>query len=163
MKTRLFFKITIFALMIVIMPFAGKSQGVGMEDHPKAKERIQQLKKIRLIDILQLDEASAEKFFARYNQYQKPIDDARASLKEAVADLEKNVQSNSGKEYSRKSDLVIEKQNALANAISERLKVMKSILTEEQYAKFVVFENNFAGQLQKMLMERKKRKLDGDK
>lgn len=163
MKTRLFFKITLAALMLVVLPLTGKSQGAGIEDHPKAKERIQQLKKVRLIDILQLDEASAEKFFARYNQYQKAIDDARSALKDAVADLEKNVQSNSGKEYSRKSDLVIEKQNALSNAISERLKAMKSILTEEQYAKFVVFENNFAGQLQKMLMERKQKKLDGDK
>ncbi|MBI3258190.1 MAG: hypothetical protein HYZ54_01725 [Ignavibacteriae bacterium] len=163
MKTRLFFKITVIALTLAVMPFIGKSQVAGIEDHPKAKERIQQLKKIRLIDILELDEASAEKFFARYNQYQKTVEDARANLKEAVADLEKNVQSKSSKEYSRKADLVVEKQTALANAVSERLKAMKSILTEEQYAKFIVFENNFAGQLQKMLMERKQKKLDGDK
>ena len=163
MKTRQSFNIAVIIFIILLMPFTGKSQGMGMDDHPKAKERIQQLKKVRLIDILELDEASAEKFFARYNQYQKAVEDARANLKEAVSDLERNVQSKSGKDYSKKSDVVIEKQVILANAMTERLKAMKSILTEEQYAKYIVFENNFAGQLQKMLMEHKQKKNDNDK
>ncbi len=164
MKTPRYFNLAVFALLIgLVVPFSGKSQGMGLEDRPKAKERIEQLKKIRLIDILELDETGAEKFFARYNQYQKKVEEARANLHDAVEDLERNVQSKSGKEYSRKADIVIEKQTALANAIAEKLRAMKTILTEEQYGKFIVFENNFAAQLQKMLMERKQRKYDMDK
>ena len=105
----------------------------------------------------------SSKYYCKAINAKKAVEDARANLKEAVSDLERNVQSKSGKDYSKKSDVVIEKQVILANAMTERLKAMKSILTEEQYAKYIVFENNFAGQLQKMLMEHKQKKNDNDK
>jgi hypothetical protein len=165
MKTRQRFNVFAVALIIgLTLPMVSKSQGGGLEDRPKAKERIEQLKKIRLIDVLELDESGAEKFFARYNQLQKKVEEARAILQEAVADLERNVQSKSGKDYVRKADLVIDKQAALANAISDKLRAMKTILTEEQYGKFIVFESNFAAQLQKMILEHKQqKKMDTDK
>lgn len=160
MKTLQIYNIKAIILLVglLVTPQLVHSQGFDLEDRPKAKERIEQLKKIRLIDILDLDENSAEKFFARYKQYQKKVEESLSNLREAVADLENSVRSKTNKDYTRKADLVIDKQAELANAISEKLRAMKSILTEEQYAKFIVFESNFAAQLQKMIMERKQHK-----
>lgn len=127
------------------------------EDRPRAKEKIEQLKKMRLIDILDMDEQTAEKFFTRYNQLQRKIEEVKVELQDAVTDLERSVRAKTGKsgEYYRKADIILEKQTALNAAVADKIRAMKSLLTEEQYAKFIVFENNFAAQLQKMLLERK--------
>jgi len=160
MRTLQRYNFILFLLLagMISFPQLGIAQGFGLEDRPKAKERIEQLKKIRLIDILELDESGAEKFFARYNQYQKKVEESLSNLRQAVSDLENSVRTKTNKDYSRKSDVVIDKQAELANAVSEKLRALKSILTEEQYAKFIVFESNFAAQLQKMILERKQHK-----
>ncbi|MFN8358429.1 MAG: hypothetical protein U0264_00815 [Candidatus Kapaibacterium sp.] len=165
MKTRQFSDTMAFSILplvvlmiICLSPSVLMSQQFNrLEDRPKAKEKIEQLKKMRLIDILDMDEQTAEKFFTRYNQLQKKIEEAKLDLQESVSDLEKAVRSKAGKsgDYYRKADVVLEKQNALNAAVSDKIKSMRSLLTEEQYAKFIVFENNFVAQLQKMLLERK--------
>ncbi|MBK9246773.1 MAG: hypothetical protein IPM69_01335 [Ignavibacteria bacterium] len=161
MKTHPYSRIIVISItlfFVELTPLLLHSQQFNkFDDRPKAKERIEQLKKMRLIDILDMDETTAEKFFIKYNNLQKKIEDAKSELQEAVSDLERTVRAKSSKsgEYYRKSDFVLEKQNLLNTSVSDKIKSMRTFLTEEQYAKFIVFENNFAAQLQKMLLERK--------
>lgn len=128
---------------------------------PKAKERIEMLKRTRLTDVLYLNEQDAEKFFAKYDQLQKKVEDAREQLRSAVAELERSVQKKSD-DMIKKSEIVFEKQTALNTAMIEKIRGMKSILTDEQYGKLVIFEHNFPLQLQKMLMKRAKKSMSED-
>jgi len=162
MKTRQFYNHLLSCLLLSMVwlssPLLLSAQQFNkFEDRPRAKEKIEQLKKMRLIDILDMDEPTAEKFFTRYNQLQRKIEDAKIELQDAVSDLERSVRAKAGKtgDYYRKADIILEKQNALNAAVADKIRAMRSLLTEEQYAKFIVFENNFAAQLQKMLLERK--------
>ncbi len=161
MKTRLFYNRMLFCILSILslsVPILLSAQQFNkLEDRPRAKEKIEQLKKMRLIDILDMDEPTAEKFFTRYNQLQRKIEDAKVELQDAVSDLERSVRAKAGKtgDCYRKADIILEKQNALNAAVADKIRAMRSLLTEEQYAKFIVFENNFAAQLQKMLLERK--------
>ena len=162
MRTHQFYNHLLSCLLISTLwlssPLPLSSQQFNkFEDRPKAREKIELLKKMRLIDILDMDEPSAEKFFTRYNQLQRKIEDAKIDLQDAVSELERFVRAKTGKtgDYYRKVDVILEKQNALNAAVTDKIRAMRSLLTEEQYAKFIVFENNFASQLQKMLLERK--------
>lgn len=128
---------------------------------PKAKERIEMLKRTRLTDVLYLNEQDAEKFFAKYDQLQKKVEDAREQLRSAVAELERSVQKKSD-DMIKKSEIVFEKQTALNTAMIEKIRGMKSVLTDEQYGKLVIFEHNFPLQLQKMLMKRAKKSMSED-
>ncbi len=54
----------------------------------KAKQSIAQLKKLKLIETLDLNEQMAEKFFVRYNAEQKKVDEATKALNESIRQLE---------------------------------------------------------------------------
>lgn len=128
----------------------------------KAKERVESLKRTRLADILYLNREEADKFFAKYEQLQMKADAARKDLREAVAELERATQKKAG-DLSKRSEAVFEKQTAYNNAIIDKIRSLKPLLTDEQYAKLVIFEHNFPLQLQKMLIKRAKRHHgDGD-
>lgn len=54
----------------------------------RAKERIAEFKKMKLLEVLDLDEKSSEKFLAKYNSAEKAIREKQEKLDEAILDLE---------------------------------------------------------------------------
>ena len=127
------------------------------QDGEKMREKIEQLKRTKLVEILELNENAAEKFFARYNQYESKVNQAFKDAKDAVQELNARVDHKApASEISQQSEIVLQKQNALHAAVEEKLKGMKPLLTEEQYAKFIVFENKFTQTLREILQKRKK-------
>lgn len=151
--------VALCAVILIVIGITGVDAAAQMP--PKAKERIEMLKRTRLTDVLYLNEQDAEKFFAKYDQSQKKVEDAREQLRSAVADLENSVQKKSD-DMTKKCEIVFEKQTALNTAMIEKIRSMKSILTDEQYGKLVIFEHNFPLQLQKMLMKRAKKSMSGE-
>ncbi len=144
----------IFIVAILIsVSCVGSAQAQHRE---KVKERVDILRKTRLADVLFLNEQDAPKFFAKYDLLQKKVREAREGLRSAISELENSVQKKSGN-LSQKSEVVFEKQTAYNNAMIEKIRGLKPILTEEQYAKLVVFEHNFPLQLQKILMKHAKK------
>lgn len=124
--------------------------------HGKARERLAQFKKLKLIEILDLDEKTAEKFFVRYNEGQKKIDQARKDLQEAVRQLDDAVRAKvSESELNSKSEQAVKRMQEFAAAIVERLNGVRPLLSAQQYAKLVVFEVRFTEALQRALMERR--------
>lgn len=143
------------------LAFAAAAPPAQAQMPPKAKERVEMLKRTRLTDVLYLNEQEAGKFFAKYDQLNKKAEDAREAMRAAVEDLEHAVQKKSD-DLVKKSDAVFDKQTAYNNAIIEKLRALKPLLTDEQYAKLVIFEHNFPLQLQKMLMKRARNGKDDD-
>jgi hypothetical protein len=140
-------------LLVVVAPAAVLAQ----PDRPgdKAGQRLAQFKKLRLIETLELDEKTAEKFFVRYNEGQKRIDEARKQMQEAVRQLDDAVRAKvSDTELKSKSDQVIKRVQEFSTAIVDRLESVRPLLNPEQYAKLVVFEVRFTEALQRALMER---------
>lgn len=123
---------------------------------PNAKERVNNLKRVRLSDILGLRGSEADNFFAKYDQLQMKVDAARNTLREAVAELERATQKKS-EDINKKGETVFEKQDAYNNTIADKIRALKPLLTDEQYAKLIIFEHNFPLHLQKMLIKRAKK------
>lgn len=126
---------------------------------PRAKpaERLAQLKKFKLIETLDLDEATAEKFFVRYNEGQRKIDRARRDLRTAIEELQAAIRANvSDAELNAKTQSAMKALQELSSATLERLESVRSLLSPQQYAKLVVFEVRFFEHLQRALLERQR-------
>lgn len=125
----------------------------------RAKERIAEFKKMKLLEILDLDEKTSEKFLSKYNSAEKAIREKQEKLDEAILDLEYLIRKNSSKdEISKQTQKVLDLQKELANTMFEQQKELKSVLNEVQFARYVVFENRFRERLQKAIIDRAKGK-----
>lgn len=123
----------------------------------KAKQNIAQLKKLKLIETLDLDEQTAEKFFVRYNSEQKKVDEATKAVNESLRQLEQALQKKSAPDQIRQlTDQTLDKRMQLYSAITERYRSVRSVLNEQQYAKFLVFEQRFQEQLRRTILDAKR-------
>ncbi len=122
------------------------------------KDKINQLKKIKLIDILRLNENNVDKFFARYGEQERKVEEQRLLLKNSINQLEQAIHNNAAeKEIQQLIQNIHHKDIALVNATIEKQKALKSLLDDQQYAKLIVFEHQFMTKLQKALIDKKKK------
>lgn len=123
----------------------------------RAKERIAEFKKMKLLEVLELDEKTSEKFLAKYTSNEKILREKQEKLDEAILDLEYLIRKKASKdEISKQTQKVQDLQRDLLNTMLEQQKDLKSILTEEQFARYIVFETRFRERLQQAIIERAK-------
>ena len=132
---------------------------IAYPQNNQIKDKINQLKKIKLIDILRLDENNVDKFFARYGEQERKVEEQRLQLKNSLNQLEQAIHINAAeKEIQQLIQNIHHKDIALVNATIEKQKALKSLLDDQQYAKLIVFEHQFMTKLQKALIDKKKKK-----
>lgn len=125
----------------------------------RAQERLGEFKKMRLLEILDLDENTSSKFLAKYNAAEKAIQEKHKEVQDALLDLEYLLRKKASKdEISKQSQKLMDAQKALANTMFEQQKEIKSVLNEEQFARYLIFEHRFRERLQKAIIERAKGK-----
>lgn len=123
----------------------------------RAKERITEFKKLKLLEVLDLDEQTSNKFLSKYNSTEKLIGEKREKLHDAILDLEYLLRKKAKNEdIQKQSQIVMDEQRNLMNTMFEQQKELKSVLNEEQFAKYLIFENRFRGEIQKFLIKRAK-------
>ncbi len=149
--------ITTIALGIII--FFGSITEVYSQRHARrAQERLQQLKLIKLLDILNLDEKNSEKFIAKYNAFENKLKENKKQMEFAMKELEISIQRGDTKEkLNDRIENLIKIDNNQHKLLQERFDTMKPLLTESQYAKFILFEYKFPMEIQRMLIDRRKR------
>jgi len=118
---------------------------------PKAMERISSLKKVKLLEVLNLSESEADKFLVKYNSYEKDIQNKMKSLEEKSRELHQAINSKS-KDLEKITREYISLKTDLDNTVNQKLMDMKNYLTTEQYAKYLLFERNFQNELRKSVM-----------
>ena len=122
---------------------------------PRAKERLDQLKKTMLLEQFNLSEADADKLLVKYTAWEKQIKEKKDAYDKSNEDLKQAIAKQS-KDLAQVTQKVLDAQIELHNTMANKLKDMKSLFNETDYAKFVVFESEFHRELQQMIMERRK-------
>lgn len=150
---RLILKFT-FAVSIIAL-FGIISSQFAFAQPPRGKERIERAKKTFILDYLDLNEEESDRFIAKYSFWENQVIEKKDLYDEALEDL-KNAVEKQNKEIAPLSQKVIDAQFELHKAITDKNKAMKSILNENNFAKFLIFEDEFRRKLQKMLMNRDK-------
>lgn len=119
-----------------------------------AAERIEQFKKLRLMEILGLDEQTSIRFFARYNKHQETMRDVRQKQMEVfqqIQTLRRNQAPDA--DYER----VLTELRGLEQRSNEtKLKYMdelSEILTKKQVTEYIVFEVRFQQNLRDLVRD----------
>jgi hypothetical protein len=126
-------------------------------------ERVEQWKKVRLIEMLSLSEDQSVRFFARLNEH----DNTRRSLikekGEALDRIERLVRNKAeGPEYEKVIPDIMAADAKIHDEQKRFFGSLGDILSSEQRAKLLLFERHFERELREAMRETQKRRLRGE-
>lgn len=111
-------------------------------------ERIEKYKKMRLLEVLELHEEAAVRFNAKYNLHEDKIRELRKIQDEIQEHLEKIIKlqcelRKDGKEIRKYLDQIEDNRSKMIDEDKRFLKEMREFLSNEQMAKYYIFQKNF--------------------
>lgn len=150
-------KILLFTVIVMLSFGTINAQNTPL----KAMERIQSLKKVKLLEILELNEADADKFLVKFNEYEKNVLDKFKKLEDASEQLQKAIRDEDYKNIEKLNENYIIANKELNQAVQDKFENVKKLLPKEKYAKYLVFERRFQNEIRKQVYKRMGQK-DGD-
>ena len=145
-------------LMFVIGLTAAWGQPLGGPPG-RASERIEQWKKIRLIEMLEMNEDVSVRFFARMNEHEKQ---KRELLKERDATLDRLERllrvDASNAEFEKAFAEMADMDERIAAGEKEFFSGLSDILSIQQRAKMILFERRFGVELREAMKEQFRRR-----
>lgn len=147
----------LFLLLIFLFASLSVKAQDDRDVFPKQRERIKQLAKLKLIETLELNEDESVRFFAKFNEFHKNIENIQLKRNETIDEMkslirdEKSFNETKYNEIIKKlSDLGFEEikiRNNFINSIQE-------FLPKYKVAKLIVFEREFNRQLRDLMEPR---------
>lgn len=122
-------------------------------------ERIEQWKKIRLIEMLDMKEEVSVRFFSRMNEHEKQKRELLKERGEVMDRLERLIRVSAQAAEFEKAFADLSDVDARVSAgDKEFINSLSDILTIEQRAKLVLFERRFEGELREAMREQFRRR-----
>lgn len=156
-----------YVLLLVLMFASG---AIAQQHFPQegrerpGRERLNQFRKMRLIEALNLNEEDAVRFFAKQTAHEGTIHDLMNSRGDAMDDLKKAVQKKGNTTDIQKSvDLVLDTDQKIFAERQRYQAELRKFLTPEEFAKFLMFEQNFGRQMRDALEEMHRGEREHDK
>ncbi len=129
----------------------------------KGWAKVEQLEKLKLLEILDLDEETSIRFFARKNKHhkqQKRFIEQKDSLINVLNEI---VETGKGENKNRILQVVNEINNIdikLAENKKKFINSLTSLLSAEQIAKLVIFDSKFRREIADFIIKKRRRKPD---
>jgi hypothetical protein len=128
----------------------------------KAFERIEQYKKIRLMEVLNLDEQTSIKFFARYNKNQELLRDLRKKQVEALGQVQALRKTKAADdEFEKIISELLSLEKELNEAKAKYVDELRQVLSSKQLAEYLVFETRFQQNLRDLLRDMPRNRQEG--
>lgn len=144
--------------LLVLAPAVSPAQPHRGEG-PLAVERIEQLKKVRMIEALDLTEDQSVRFFARLNENNKAKEDLHQRKMAALDKLERMVRNEvDSDEYRKVFPEVTERDKDIQALDARFFDGLGDILSEDQRARFLLFDRQFHRELQDALQTIQRRR-----
>lgn len=118
-------------------------------DSQRMRDRLSAVKMWKITEYLDLSEEQAEKFFPRTREHQKEMDKLIQRRRQLYVDFQQKI--DDGKVGTKDVDQYIAETTRLDKALidlrTKHLQSLKEILTDEQFARFAVFNEHFRRQI----------------
>lgn len=127
--------------------------------HDEVKEKIAQLEKIKLIEILNMDEETTLRFFSRRAEHQKQMDKLHKTLREKIDYLDVLLKSDRmilEGDLKAAIDEVLNLRGEIERKKNEYINSLDDILTYDQIAMLIVFEEKFRQELKRLILRERK-------
>ena len=146
MKGKQTMKILITTMLVCII-FIGSQQLYAQPfggPPPHGRGRIEQLRKLKLIEVLNLKEDEAVRFFAKLNEHENKMENIQKERGELLDSLELLVKLNSAdKSLEGIFDALMESESKMLNERKSFRSEAKKLLSTQQQAKWLLFERKF--------------------
>lgn len=122
-------------------------------------ERVQQLKKLRLMEELRLGEEESVRFFTRYNKFEDELRDLEIERNKIIDNIEAALRrGEKGEAFEKDFDRFLTLGQKVAEARVRFYNEVRKLLRPEQVAKLIVFERNFNRDLREMIQEARRQR-----
>jgi hypothetical protein len=149
----------IVVLSIIILFTSSFAQ---KHDRMKPMQKMEELKKIKLIEILQMDEETNVKFFTRRSEHIKKIESLNFASQQKIEQIAGIIEDGKESNSTNLKKAIDEYLQLQENVMQERQNFFKSaseILTIEQLGKLVVFEEKFRNEVSGLLFRERNKRL----
>ena len=153
-------KLFIVVALSFIFSVSILAQDIGREERMHKRrapmKKIEELEKIKLLDVLNLDEATSVKLFTRRNQNRTKIWDIEDKINEDLQNIELEIKKGKDKDVSKIQKMNEDYCNLSMDVENEKMSFIRSIsdiLTPEQIGKYIVFERRFREDIRELLMK----------
>jgi hypothetical protein len=138
------------------------AQDVDAPVQGKAAERIEQFKKIRMMEVLGMDEQTSIRFFGRYDRNLDAMKTLRKQQLKALGEIQSLRKSRAAdREYAKVVAELRSLEEQVNQTKSKYLDELKDVLTSKQLAEYLVFELRFQQNLRDLVREvQQKKKLE---
>ena len=153
------------AVLLVFPPLLRAQPGPPEERHEGQRgfERIEQLKKIRLIEILDMKEEPSVRFMARMTEHDSTRRKLVKERGEALDRLERLVRNEAeAREYQKGFDEISSLDARIQDEQKRFFASLTDILTPIQRAKLLLFERRFERELREAMREAQRRRHGSD-
>jgi len=118
------------------------------QDDGKPMQKIQQFKKLRLLEKLNLDEETANKFLVKYDKWERQIMDLNHERSITIQELKLAIEKKAGDdELNGKLDSLVACTAKVEDARRAMFADLRSILTPKQATTLALFEAQFQKEL----------------
>ncbi len=126
-------------------------------DMRERPERLEKFRKMRLIEVLKLNEEESIRFFAKQNAHEDRVREMMDKRNDALDDVEKMTKDkNSGAGLQKRIDQLLDIDQQIFAERQKFQKEMRQFLTPDQFARFMLFQRNFGNQVRDALGEMSK-------
>ena len=152
---------TIVALSMLLC-LTAQAQPFRMGEEGPA-ERIEHLKKVRLIEMLELKEEQSVRFFARLNEYETLKRDMLKEKSKVLDKIERLVRNNADSvEFEKLFPEVIAIDMKIGEEKLKFFNGLTDILTAQQRGKLLLFERYFEKELREAIRDAQRRRHHGE-
>lgn len=117
-------------------------------------ERIEQFKKVRLMEVLKMDEETSIRFFTRYNKYEETLRDIQKDHNALIDKLQKLSQSGANNsDIERVIKDIGMSEEKITETHSKFLEGLTEVISIKQVAEYVIFERNFNRNLREIMRD----------
>lgn len=144
-------------LTVILALFAFTTPVAAQEALPfegPAAERIEQYKKIRLMEFLKLDEETSIRFFSRYNRFVEDLKALNDRKNAHIDELQVLVRRDGGeRDFQKQFDQLEALGDESIELRKQYLDDLSALLPTKKVAAYIVFERNFYRNLRDLLRE----------
>jgi len=147
-------RIPIFLMMMFVLcitfPTSIVAQPLKLKEDGR-RERIEQLKKLKLIEALNLDEEQAVRFFAKYHKYEQLLLELNKKRNDIIDDIQASLRGGSTAEPDKLIAEVIDTERQIYETKKNFLEEVRDVLSPKQIGQLIVFERRFRQELQRIV------------
>ncbi|MBI5074431.1 MAG: hypothetical protein HZB62_04595 [Nitrospirae bacterium] len=142
-------------------PFDDRDRPPSKEQMEKVRKKIETMRMWKLTSALDLNEKISAQVFPVLNSYDKKRAEAEAAVRDGMRELREAVKEKNEAKMKAALGRLEQSHTALQRTNDEERADLRKILSVEQQAKFVLFQQEFNREIRKLIGEARERRGEG--